>query len=327
MTTSSFTLGTILITLGVPSIIGYSQTVFPETPPLLQRVANPFKSQGLDIELPDIDDVFGRIRQVSPLANSVINQENNNRGFAGLEENRAGKLKWKRVESNNRATVHQIERLDNFQGLSAPMLRFRSTIEGPCVGEFFGKFILDLKERKKWDAQIKDVYELYPLADTDSANIAMGFGQYGDCSQLGIGYCQTLASMGVTTREQMFLYGLQDFVDGSYVLWGTEMNKKYDHLLPLGERHTRATSHLFTATLTPTSEESFDVEYCLQLDIGGNIPKFLTTPVMIDTVKSLFSTAKSEFGAAGEGGALDIFLHEQSMHDGLADRLMLLVSP
>jgi hypothetical protein len=48
------------------------------------------------------------------------------------------------------------------------------------------------------------------------------------------------------------------------------------------------------------------------MDIGGNVPKFLTTPVMIDTVKSLFGTVKKEFAAAGEGGALDAHLQEKS---------------
>jgi hypothetical protein len=224
--------------------------------------------------------------------------------------------------------VHQIDRLDNFQGHSAPMLRFRSSIEGPAVGagEFFGKLIMDLEQRKKWDAQIDDIYEIYPINDLDSANIAMGFGRNGDCSRLGVGYCQTKANLGITPREQLFVYGLQDFVDGSSIVWGTEMDKSCDHLLPKGPRYTRATSHLFSATLTPTSDTSFDVEYILQMDIGGNVPKFLTTPVMIETVKKLFGTAKKEFAAAGEGGALDAHLQEKAEQDSLANRHGLLMT-
>jgi hypothetical protein len=224
--------------------------------------------------------------------------------------------------------IHQIDRLDNFQGHSAPMLRFRSSIEGPTVGagEFFGMLIMDLEQRKKWDAQINDVYELYPINDLDSANIAMGFGRNGDCSKLGVGYCKTKANLGITPREQLFVFGLQDFTDGSCCLWGTEMDKSCNHLLPKGPRHTRATSHLFSATLTPTSETSFDIEYILQLDIGGNVPKFLTTLAMIDTVKKLFGTAKKEFAASGEGGALDAHLQEIAGRDSLANRHGLLMT-
>jgi hypothetical protein len=237
-------------------------------------------------------------------------------------------LKWKRVESNKHDIVHQIDRLDKFNGHSAPMLRFRSSIEGPAVGagEFFGKLIMDLEERKKWDAQIEDTHELYPINDLDSANIAMGFGKHGDCSRLGVGYGLSKASLGITPREQLFVYGLQDFADGSCLIWGTEMDKSCDYLLPDGPRHTKATPHLFSATLTPTSESSFDIEYILQMDIGGNVPKFLTTPVMIDTVKKLFSTAKKEFAAAGEGGALDAHLQEKAEQDSFANRHSLLMT-
>jgi hypothetical protein len=237
-------------------------------------------------------------------------------------------LKWKRIESNKKGVVYQIDRLDNFQGYSAPMLRFRSSIEGPTVGagEFFGKLIMDLEQRKKWDAQIDDIYELYPINDLDSANIAMGFGRNGDCSKLGVGYCQTKANLGITPREQLFVFGLQDFTDGSCCIWGTEMDTSCDHLLPEGPRHTRATSHLFSATLTPTSETSFDIEYILQMDIGGNVPKFLTTPVIINTVKNLFGTAKKEFAAVGEGGALDAHLQEKAERDSLANRQGLLMT-
>jgi len=39
--------------------------------------------------------------------------------------------------------------------------------------------------------------------------------------------------------------------------------------------------------MTPTSEAIFDIAYDLQLDIGGGVPKFLTNPVLLDTVKQL----------------------------------------
>jgi hypothetical protein len=58
------------------------------------------------------------------------------------------------------------------------------------------------------------------------------------------------------------------------------------------DRVTRAKSHLFSTTLVPTSESSFDVEYVLQLEIGGKIPIWLTTPIVTDSVKRMFKCAE-----------------------------------
>lgn len=60
-------------------------------------------------------------------------------------------------------------------------------------------------------------------------------------------------------------------------------------------RVTRAKSHLFSTTLVPTGESSFDVEYTLQLEIGGKIPTFLTTPIVADSVKRMFKCAKEMY--------------------------------
>jgi hypothetical protein len=38
------------------------------------------------------------------------------------------------TDESTKRVVHQIDRLDNFQGLSARCLRFRSSIEGPTFG-------------------------------------------------------------------------------------------------------------------------------------------------------------------------------------------------
>lgn len=217
-------------------------------------------------------------------------------------------LKWKTLESNEKKSVQQIQKLDCFGGFSTPVFRFRSKLEGPCIGEFFGRYIIDLDERRKWDAQIENVHELHNVKDLETVNERMGGGRYGHCSRLGIGYGQTKPSI-ITAREQMFMYGLQQFKDGSSLIWGKEMSDEYNHLLPPGERHTRSKSHLFSATLKPSHDNSFDVEYVLQLDIGGSIPNFLTTPVLIDTVKNLFETAKQEF--AGATDSLQLFLQEK----------------
>eukprot|EP01083_Nonionella_stella_P121354 364562_1 len=83
------------------------------------------------------------------------------------------------------------------------------------------------------------------------------------------------------------------------------MEEKYDHLLPPGERFTRARTHLFSTALVPSGPDTFDVEYVLQLGSGGRIPSWMITPVISETVKSLFRYAKDFY----EGGPeLDAFL-------------------
>lgn len=234
-------------------------------------------------------------------------------------------LPWKNVEKRKKGPVLQIEKIEGFNGHPAPLVRFRSTIEGPCVGECFANFIMDVSERRKWDAQIDDVYEAYPIHDLDAANIAMGFGRYGDCSRLGIGYCKTKANLGISPREQLILCGIQNFEDGSCMIWGVELPDHHNHLLPDQDRVVRAKSHLFASTLTPTSDNSFDVEYVLQLEPGGKLPGFLTTPVLLDTVKQMFVYAEGFF--KNKHGSLEAFLKEEESRDCFENRHSLLMTP
>jgi len=205
-------------------------------------------------------------------------------------------LKWKKVGGNKKQLVHQIEKIDNFQGLGCPLVRFRSSLKGPCVGMKFAEFIMNFEERAKWDPQIKQVDEIYPIYDVDAANIAMDF-KYGDCKRLGVGYCQTKSNPIVDGREQLILCGIQNMPNKRTVIWGTELEEWHNHLFPDDiERHTRAKSHLFATTLQPTGPDSFDVEYILQLEVGGNLPNFLTTPILVETVKGMFKYAEKVFG-------------------------------
>mmetsp|Transcript_16167 Transcript_16167/g.21144 ORF Transcript_16167/g.21144 Transcript_16167/m.21144 type:complete len:323 (+) Transcript_16167:38-1006(+) len=276
----------------------------------------------------DYENLFQKIQEVSPLAKMTMqepDEETRRSGLAGLDGSASCSLKWKTVEKKKGSAVTQIERCDGYNNIKAPLLRFRAELSGPCVGEYFGQYILDLEARKKWDSQVANVYEMHQIDDLDAVNIAMGFGRhYGDLTRMGIGYGQTKAGLGISPREQMFLYGMQDFPDGSCVLWGAEMDDEYNHLLPEGTRHTRSRSHLFSATLIPTGPDTFDIEYVLQLEIGGGMPSFLTTPVVIDTVKSLFNTAKAEF--ASKGGELASFIAQQRNRDFAGD-LRLLMTP
>lgn len=235
-------------------------------------------------------------------------------------------LKWKTIESNKRRVVHQIEKIDNFQGNSAPILRFRTSFEGPCHGAGFANFIMDLEQRKKWDVQIENVYEAYPIHDLEVASMAMGF-KYGVCSKLGVGHCQTKSNMGIDSREQLTLCGIQEFPqssNGSCIIWGTEMEEWHNHLLEAlpGPRCTRAKSHIFCTTLVPTGPNSFDVEYVLQLDIGGNIPTWLTTPIVTDSVKKMFGYTKDFF--LDKNGELTEFLAEQKLKEDMSSYSLLM---
>jgi hypothetical protein len=316
----------LLLLSSATSANAFSNAIFQESVKA-QRTA-PSKIEGVEIELPNFDELFGRIQQVSPLARVAMRraQSNDKRGFLAADYDEFPEMKWRTIENNKKRTVHKIEKIDNFKGLGAPILRFRSSLKGPCVSEAFANFIMNVDERSKWDPQIADVRELYPIHDLDAANIAMGFGKYGDCSRLGVGYCQTKAAFGVSAREQLTMCGIQDFQDGSTIIWGTEMEEWHNHLLPGSEkdRHVRAKSHIFTTTLIPTGEDSFDVEYVLQMDLGGGLPNFLTTPVICDTVKSLFKYAE-KFYQGEEGSDLEQWIEQQARDDSFLNRHSILM--
>jgi hypothetical protein len=261
----------------------------------------------VEIELPNLATVFDRISMASPLAKLVMEGKSED-GFAAIDDDvKHPELKWKKVEENKRKTVHRIDKADQFQNVNVPLLRFRSSIKGPCIGERFSNFIMDLEERKKWDEQIAKVDEMYPIDDLDAINTLLGDREkYGSCARIGVGYSVTKQGI-ISPREQLICGGMQEFSNGATILWGTEMEDYHNHLLPEGPRHTRAKSHLFAATLAPTGPDSFDVEYLLQMDVGGGLPSFMTTPAVTDIVKKLFDHARDYF-EGGEGSELDSYL-------------------
>lgn len=271
-------------------VSAFSVPMFKEQ--IAMQRTTPSKTDGVEIELPDFDELFGRIQEVSPLANMAIDGERG--GFGVADAQYKSNLKWKKIEANNKRLVHKIDKIDNFQGLGCPIVRFRSTIEGPCVGALMAEFVMNVDERAKWDPQIALVDEIFPIYDVDAANIAMDF-QYGDCIRLGIGYCQTKSNPLVDAREQLILCGIQELPGNGCVIWGTEMEEWHNNLMPGEKRMTRSKSHLFSVALVPRDDNSFDVEYILQLEVGGVIPNFLTTPVLVETIKSMFKYAKTQF--------------------------------
>lgn len=278
-----------------------SIVAFSTTKPAVRSPIAKGNDQGAEIELPNFDLLFDRIQQASPLAKLVM-EGNSGGGFSAIDD--TSELRWKKVEANDKNTVHRIDKLDSFQNVKTPLLRFRSTIKGPCIGERFSHFIMDLEERKKWDDQLAYQEELYPIDDMAAIDGMLGDkDRFGSCIRVGVGYVRTKQGI-ISPREQLILGGHQEFKDGSTILWGTEMEEFHNHLLPPGQRYTRAKSHLFAATLAPTGDNSFDVEYLLQMDVGGGVPAFMTTPAIADAVKKLFTHAKGYF----EGEDVEMFL-------------------
>jgi len=125
--------------------------------------------------------------------------------------------KWKEPEFIKQRTVYQIDRIDNFNGHSASM-----------PSEYFGKFIVDLDERKSGMRKLTKYTK--PTQSTILTLLILPWDSADTATRLGIGYAQTKVALGIT-REQLFLYGLQDFADGSCLLWGTEVDEKYNHLM------------------------------------------------------------------------------------------------
>mmetsp|Transcript_7125 Transcript_7125/g.12595 ORF Transcript_7125/g.12595 Transcript_7125/m.12595 type:complete len:343 (-) Transcript_7125:240-1268(-) len=314
-------------------LISSGATAF--TSPIFQKAATlqrtaPSKTEGVEIELPDFEEMFGRIQAVSPLAKLAIEGggAGEGGGFAKVVETSPAGMKWKKVEKNKKKQVHQIDRIDNFQNLGPPLLRWRASMEGPCHGMMFADFIMNVDRRQSWDPQIDNVCELYPIYDLDAANIAMGFGKFGDCQKCGVGYTLTKQHpIGITPREQLTLCGINNLSDGSWLIWGTELEEWHNHLMPEGERRTRARSHLFSIALVPTGDNSFDAEYSLQLDFGGNLPHWMTAPLVLDSVKGMFGVAQPFFNA-GEGSELDEFLKEEKIQqEKFEDRNSILFTP
>jgi len=326
MTLTSVPTALLLLLSVTSSSHAFSTPLF--TPIVTNQKTAPSTKIGVEIELPDFEALFDQIQQVSPLTKVAFEGggKDGKRGFAAMEQDTSD-LAWKVIETNKRKVVHHVDKIDNFSGLDPPLLRFRGSLEGPCVGEAFANFIMNFEERKKWDPAIADVVELYPIKDLDFANVVMGYGKYGDCSRLGVGYCRTKKYGPVPGREQLTLCGIQDMPDGSTVIWGTEMEDWHNHLLPEGERHQRAKSHLFSTTLVPTGENTFDVEYCLQINIG-NVPNWLTQPILVETVKGMYRHAKDYFNGKGENSEVYKFLEEKSKGKHLmAERNSILMTP
>ena len=262
----------------------------------------PSDKPGIAIKLPNYDVLFDEIAKVSPLARQALT-EDRPLGIKAINGT-SDAYKWKVTDDSSSRLVSHIDKIDNFQNKGVPLLRFRSTLHGPpkkralCFAELIS--VADL--RHKWDAT-SDLVETVYSADVKEVDKFHGH-KYGETSLFGIGYVKTKQSV-VSPREQLTLCGLQIFPSGASVLWGVELEEDQNHLFPKEQtkRQTRSTSHLFSTTIIPTGDDTFDVEYVLQIEIGG-FPGWLTGPIVIETVKNMFRFADGYFKGGLVGGDL-----------------------
>jgi hypothetical protein len=266
----------------------------------------PSNAPGVSLKLPNYEALFDEICKVSPLAKQALTLGAPG-GIRDIDANAPEVYQWKVVEDNpSKKLVSRIDKIDNFQGKGVPLLRFRSTLHGPAKqrGVCFSELISVASLRRQWDPT-SDLVDTVYTADCDEVDEYNGH-KYGKTSLFGVGYVKTKQSV-VSPREQLTLCGLQTFPSGASILWGIELEESQNHLFPKEQtrRKQRSTSHLFSTTIVPTGLDSFDVEYVLQIEIGG-FPGWLTGPIAIETVKGMFRFADGYFrgGLEGEGGDL-----------------------
>jgi hypothetical protein len=115
------------------SVNAFSSPVFQEQR-TMQKTA-PSKLEGVEIELPDFDELFDRIQQVSPLTKSAI--EGRTGGFEEADANGKSSSPCHDPSSN---TIGWLPRLDHrpFESIIANLCTTFSTILCSYVDRFFG---------------------------------------------------------------------------------------------------------------------------------------------------------------------------------------------
>ena len=77
---------------------------------------------------------------------------------------------------------------------------------------------------------------------------------------------------------------------------------------------------------SPTQPCRLSVRFNYGIEIGGGLPNFLTTPVVIDNIKNMFRIVDRYFSDQNEGGALDQYLKDLQK-EALIDNNSLLMTP
>lgn len=191
--------------------------------------------------------------------------------------------KWKVTDSyNSKRLWKEVDKIDGFGKKIPPLIRLRSTFHGPnqMRGETFADIFSSQELRHQWDITNDVVREIY-AGDLEELSHYQD-PRYGKCSMFGVGYVKTKQSV-VSPREQMTLCGVNNFKSGASIVWAVELEESQNHLFPADQpkRVPRSTTHLFSTAIIPSYEDetAFDIEYVLQLEVGG-FPGWLTGPVV-----------------------------------------------
>lgn len=181
----------------------FATPLFPREQPL----TIPTNVTGVDLILPDFDVLFSRIAEISPLAKQIL-EGGRMRGFTDLDMV-PDSLQWKTVEKNAKRLVHEIDRIDNFDGRHTPLIRMRSRLKGAEFdrGKSFSSFLTDQDLRTKWDPNCADIHEMYLAEDIGDIELVMD-GAFGKCIRFGLGYCRTkkVRRKGVCMRGESRWY-------------------------------------------------------------------------------------------------------------------------
>ena len=164
----------------------FATSVFPKEKPL----KIPTNVTGVEMILPDFDVLFSRIAEISPLARQILEGRDLG-GFKDLDST-PDSLSWKTVEKNDKRLVHEIDRIDNFEGTHTPLIRMRSRLKGPerNRGDRFSRLLTDEEFRVQWDPNCAEIYEMYLADDIADVDMVME-GKFGKCQKFGLGYCRT----------------------------------------------------------------------------------------------------------------------------------------
>ena len=164
----------------------FATPVFPKENP----ITIPTNVTGVNLILPDFDVLFSRIAEISPLAKQILE----GRPFGGFRDldMTPDSLVWKTVEKNEKRLVHEIDRIDNFEGTHTPLIRMRSRLRGPEHerGDRFSRLLTDQEFRVQWDPNCAEIYEMYLADDISDIELVME-GKFGECRKFGLGYCRT----------------------------------------------------------------------------------------------------------------------------------------
>lgn len=259
---------------------------------------------GTLLKVPNFDALFDELEKCSPLVKQALHDEKP-QGIKAVDDS-ADFYKWKNTERHPGKLISQVDKIDNFQNNKVPLIRVRSSLRGPSKkrGECFSELISTPELRHKWDATNNIVDTVHSAENLQDIKQLQG-DKYGEPSMFGVGYVKTKQSV-VSPREQLTLCGVQNFDSGASIIWGVELEEDQNHLFPKDQpkRMPRSTSHIFSTTLIPTGEDTFDAEYVLQLDVNG-CPGWLLGPIVTETVKKMFRFAETYFESGfEEGGAL-----------------------